>query len=126
MYENHLKLALARAWGKRAQYMIVEDGDRKGNASGKGIEAKARCKILATTLPPRTPFSNAIGLFHLVRHRGESRFWRSEGRRVERGFLGAFGDGGCVLAERLRQVHDWPDEVQHSGIGGCPRPRAQE
>ena len=55
MYENHLKPALVRAWGKRPRYTIIEDGDRKGNTSGKGIAAKARAKIYATTLPPRTP-----------------------------------------------------------------------
>ena len=55
MYEKHLKPALARTWGKRPRYNIVEDGDRKGNTSGKGIAAKARAKIYATVLPPRTP-----------------------------------------------------------------------
>jgi hypothetical protein len=55
MYEHHLKPALVRAWGKRGQYTIIEDGDRKGNTSGKGIAAKARAKIYAITLPPRTP-----------------------------------------------------------------------
>ena len=55
MYEKHLKPALSRTWGKRSRYNIVEDGDRKGNTSGKGIAAKARAKIHATTLPPRTP-----------------------------------------------------------------------
>ena len=55
MYEHHLQPALVRAWGKRKQYTIIEDGDRKGNASAKGIAAKARAKIYATTLPPRTP-----------------------------------------------------------------------
>ena len=55
MYEKHLKPALVRTWGKLARYRVVEDGDRKGNTSGKGIEAKARCNIAATTLPPRTP-----------------------------------------------------------------------
>lgn len=55
MYEKHLKPALARTWGKRSRYNVVEDGDRKGNTSGKGIAAKARAKIHATTLPPRTP-----------------------------------------------------------------------
>jgi hypothetical protein len=55
MYENHLQPALARTWGKRARYTIVEDGDRKGNVSTKGIAAKARSKIYPMTLPPRTP-----------------------------------------------------------------------
>ena len=55
MYEDYLKPALERTWGKRARYTIVEDGDRKGNTSGKGIAAKARARIYATTLPPRTP-----------------------------------------------------------------------
>ena len=55
MYEKHLKPALLRKGGKRARYTIVEDGDRKGNVSGLGIEAKARAIICAQTLPPRTP-----------------------------------------------------------------------
>lgn len=55
MYEEGLKPALARVWGKRARYTIVEDGDRKGNTSGKGVAAKARAKIFPITLPPRTP-----------------------------------------------------------------------
>ena len=55
MYEDHLKPALVRVWGKRGRYTIVEDGDRKGNTSGKGIAAKARAKIHPITLPPRTP-----------------------------------------------------------------------
>ncbi len=55
MYEKHLKPALVRAWSKRSQYTIVEDGDRKGNTSGTGIAAKARANILPMTLPPRTP-----------------------------------------------------------------------
>ena len=55
MYEEHLKPALQSTWGKRARYTIVEDGDRKGNTSGKGIAAKARAKIFPLTLPPRTP-----------------------------------------------------------------------
>ena len=55
MYEKHLKPALRRVWGKRARYTIVEDGDRKGNASGRGVAAKTRSKIVPLTLPPRTP-----------------------------------------------------------------------
>ena len=55
MYENQLKPALVRTWGKRSRYTIIEDGDRKGNRSNKGIAAKARANIHATTLPPRTP-----------------------------------------------------------------------
>ena len=55
MYEDHLKPALDRVWKKQPRYTIIEDGDRKGNTSGKGIAAKARAKIYAQTLPPRTP-----------------------------------------------------------------------
>ena len=36
-------------------FRIVEDGDRKGNYSGKGIEAKRQAKIRPIKLPPRTP-----------------------------------------------------------------------
>ncbi len=55
MYESQLKPALERTWGKRARYTIIEDGDRKGNTSAKGIAAKARSNISPMTLPPRTP-----------------------------------------------------------------------
>ena len=55
MYTDHLRPALERTWGKRLSYTIVEDGDRKGNASNKGVAAKIRSKIRALTLPPRTP-----------------------------------------------------------------------
>ena len=55
MYQGPLLTALRRTWGAKRRYMIVEDGDRKGNQSGKGIAAKARCNITALTLPPRTP-----------------------------------------------------------------------
>jgi len=55
MYAGPLKRSLARTWGKRRGYTIVEDGDRKGNQSGKGLRAKVRHNIKAMTLPPRTP-----------------------------------------------------------------------
>ena len=55
IYSNHLKPALERKWGKKRKFTIVEDGDRKGNYSGKGIDAKASAKIFPITLPPRTP-----------------------------------------------------------------------
>ena len=55
MYAGPLASALKKTWGKKRQYTIVEDGDRKGNQSGKGVAAKERAKIRAVTLPPRTP-----------------------------------------------------------------------
>lgn len=67
MYEDHLKPALVRTWGARARYTIVEDGDRKGNTSGKGIDAKARAWIHAITLPPRTP--SLMPLDYAIWHR---------------------------------------------------------
>ena len=67
MYEKHLKAALVRTWGKRSRYNIIEDGDRKGNTSGKGIAAKARAKIYATALPPRTP--SLMPLDYAIRNR---------------------------------------------------------
>ena len=41
--------------GPRRQFTIVEDGDRKGHYSGKGIDAKKAAKIFAIKLPPRSP-----------------------------------------------------------------------
>ena len=55
MYKGPLRNALRKTWGKRKRYTIVEDGDRKGNQSGKGVAAKREAKIRAMTLPPRTP-----------------------------------------------------------------------
>lgn len=54
-YEGPLARALRRTWGSKRQYTLVEDGDRKGNQSGKGIKAKERAHIKSMTLPPRTP-----------------------------------------------------------------------
>ena len=67
MYKDQLKPALVRTWGARARYTIVEDGDRKGNTSGKGIDAKARAGIHAITLPPRTP--SLMPLDYAIWHR---------------------------------------------------------
>ena len=47
--------ALKRTWGDRKVFTIVEGGDRKGNQSKKGIDAKARVGIKALTPPPRSP-----------------------------------------------------------------------
>ena len=55
MYKSHLKPALVRKYGDLPHYEIIEDGDRKGNRSNKGIVAKKEAKIRAVTLPPRTP-----------------------------------------------------------------------
>ena len=55
MYKGHLRPALKRKYGELPYYKIIEDGDRKGNTSNKGIAAKKDAKIRAVTLPPRTP-----------------------------------------------------------------------
>ena len=55
MYKDHLKPALKRKYGELSHYKIIEDGDRKGNQSNRGIAAKKEAKIKAVTLPPRTP-----------------------------------------------------------------------
>lgn len=44
-----------RAGGSRRKYTLVEDGDRKGNQSNKGVAAKTAAKISPLVLPPRTP-----------------------------------------------------------------------
>ena len=54
-YAGPMMKALRRTWGHRRFYTIVEDGDRKGNQSGKGVAAKATLGIRSMTLPPRTP-----------------------------------------------------------------------
>ena len=55
MYKGPLKSALRRTWGNKRRYTIVEDGDLKGNQSGKGVRAKEAVGIIAMTLPPRSP-----------------------------------------------------------------------
>ena len=72
MCEKHLRPALARTWGARVRYTIVEDGDRKGNKSGKGNAAKARSQIYPITLPPRTP--SLMPLDYAI--------WQAIGKRV--------------------------------------------
>ena len=54
-YQGPLLKALRRTWGMRTSYRIIEDGDRKGNQSKKGIDAKVKAGIYAMVLPPRTP-----------------------------------------------------------------------
>ena len=55
MYKDALKPALVRKWGALKRFRIVEDGDRKGHYSNKGIQAKKEAHIYAIKLPPRTP-----------------------------------------------------------------------
>jgi hypothetical protein len=55
VYQGPMIKALRRVWGRKRSYRIVEDGDRKGNQSNKGIAAKHAAGIQAMTLPPRTP-----------------------------------------------------------------------
>ena len=55
MYSGPLLQSLKKTWGNKRSFTIVEDGDKKGNQSGKGIRAKELSKIKARTLPPRTP-----------------------------------------------------------------------
>jgi hypothetical protein len=55
MYKDHLKPALVRKYGALKRFTIVEDGDRKGHYSNKGIAAKKAAHIHAIKLPPRTP-----------------------------------------------------------------------
>ena len=54
-YEGPILQSLRRTWGRRASYLLVEDGDRKGNQSTKGLAAKKRSHIRTLTLPARTP-----------------------------------------------------------------------
>ena len=55
VYSGPMLKALRRTWGPRRQFTIVEDGDRKGNQSNKGKNAKKQAKLRATVLPPRSP-----------------------------------------------------------------------
>ena len=55
VYRGPMATALRRTWGIKRHYNIIEDGDRKGNQSNKGKQAKRDAKLKATVLPPRTP-----------------------------------------------------------------------
>ena len=55
LYKGPLLKALKRTWGNLGKFTIIEDGDRKGFQSRKGLAAKEEAKIKAMTLPPRTP-----------------------------------------------------------------------
>jgi hypothetical protein len=52
---EHMGKALKKRFGEKRSFTLVEDGDRKGNQSNKGKNAKKKAKIHALTLPPRTP-----------------------------------------------------------------------
>ena len=54
-YRGPLLKALKRTHGDQRFYHIVEDGDRKGYQSKKGIVAKKAVGIRSTVLPPRSP-----------------------------------------------------------------------
>ena len=49
------RTALVRKYGALNRFRIVEDGDRKGHYSNKGITAKKAARTYAMKLPPRTP-----------------------------------------------------------------------
>ena len=55
IYQGPMLKSLRRVWGKKRSFTIVEDGDRKGNQSNKGVNAKKSVHIKAMKLPPRTP-----------------------------------------------------------------------
>ena len=55
IYKGPTLTALKRSWPGQRKFLLVEDGDRKGHQSTKGLRAKAEAGIVAMTLPPRTP-----------------------------------------------------------------------
>ena len=54
-YKDALVKALKKTYPGKRKFLIVEDGDRKGYQSGKGIAAKEEMKIASMVLPPRSP-----------------------------------------------------------------------
>ena len=47
---------MRRRWGAdKRVFRVVEDGDRKGYQSKKGVAAKASQRIVSMKLPPRSP-----------------------------------------------------------------------
>ena len=87
MYQGPLLAALRRTYGKKKSYTIVEDGDRKGNQSGKGLQATSKAKIRALTLPPRRP--SLMPLDFALWHEIENRMEKSmpKGRETKEAFI---------------------------------------
>ena len=55
LYKGPFLSALRKTYGKRQSYSIVEDGDRKGNQSGKGIKAKKEANRRKHSKPGAVP-----------------------------------------------------------------------
>ena len=55
MYTGPLKAALAKAWGKKRMFHVLEDNDPTGFKSRKGIRAKAEAGIKPFVIPKRSP-----------------------------------------------------------------------
>ena len=81
IYKGPLLSALRRAYGTKRQYTLVEDGDRKGNQSGKGLRAKAEAGYKVHTLPPRTP--SLMPLNYPIWHEIEERMDKSAPKGTE-------------------------------------------
>ena len=81
MYQGPLLSALRHVWGRRRRYCIVEDGDRKGNQSSKGIAAKAAARIKAMMLPPRSP--SLMPLDYAIWHKIEKKMLKDAPRGTE-------------------------------------------
>ena len=69
LYKSPLLVALRRTWGPVKKFLVVEDGDRKGYQSKKGVEAKSSAGIKALTLPPENTLPDAARLPTLAQHR---------------------------------------------------------
>ena len=80
MYQD-LGKALRRRFGARRRLRVVEDGDRAGYKSARGIAAKAKQRITAWTLPPKSP--GLMPLDYSLWREIELRTWRQKGRGRE-------------------------------------------
>ena len=111
MYKGPLLSALRRTHGKSQRYTIVEDGDRKGNESGK---AKKDVNIRALTLPPRTP--SLMPLDYAIWTEIEKRMDHSapKGTESKAAFLKRLEQSKNVTS-RLSSKDRTAHEVKHQG-----------
>ena len=110
-YEGPILRALRRAWGPRASYLLLEDGDRKGNQSRKGIEAKRRACIRALTLPPRTPELMPL----------DAKLWKIIEDRVGAEAPDGTEEKGQFLARLRRVALGLPCAIVRSAIDRTPQ-----
>ena len=89
MYTGPLKTTLAKAWGRKCAYHVLEDNDPTGFKSRKGIRAKAEARIKPLVIPKRNPDLSvcdyAIWIEINRRMRKQELTWRTAKRETRQG-----------------------------------------